>query len=378
MRRQARTDGVIATRRPRRAVTLAVLLALAILFGVSCSDPRVVVEPAVSNLDHPWDVGFLPDGTMLVTERPGRLSRVVDGVARLIVAPADVLANGEGGMLGLAVDPLFRATGNVFVCMVSSIATPPDVRIVRFTLSPDGATVLSRTDIFTGLPLTSGRHSGCRPRFGPDNYLWVGTGDAATGVHPQDPLSWGGKVLRLRRNGTPAAGNPFGLPWYTRGHRNVQGLAFRPDGLAVSVEQGTNCDDEVNVLRLGGNYGWDPVPGYNESRPMTDLVKFPEAHTALWSSGCPTIATSGATFVRGRQWGTWDGALIIGVLKGRHLHVLIIDKEHRLVRERRILEGTYGRLRQPVQGPDGNLYVTTDNGGGNDVILKVTPRTART
>jgi glucose/arabinose dehydrogenase len=130
------------------------------------------------------------------------------------------------------------------------------------------------------------------------------------------------------------------------------------------------------VLRLGGNYVWDPIPGYNETRPMTDLVKFPDAHVPLWKSGCPTIATSGATFLRGRQWGAWNGALAIGTLKDRHLHVLLIDGDGNLVGEREALVGTYGRIRQPVQGPDGNLYVTTDNGAGNDVILKVTPSVA--
>jgi glucose/arabinose dehydrogenase len=363
----------------RRVAVLAVLAA-SLLFATSCGEPVLSVTTAVSNLDHPWDIGFLPDRTMLVTERAGRLSRIVDGHAELIVAPSDVVAIGEAGMLGLAVDPFFTSNGFVFVCMASSLGAggAPDVRLVRFTLSQDGAQVLARNDVFTGLPFLdgSGRHSGCRPRFAPDGVLWVGTGDSATGTVPQDPLTFGGKVLRLRRSGRPVPSNPYGLPWYTRGHRNVQGLAFRKsDGLAVSVEQGTDRDDEVNVLRFAGNGGWDPVPGYDESRPMTDFTKFPDAMRPIWASGYPTMATSGATFLSGEQWGTWDGALVIGTLKGHHLQVLLINGDGVVTGQRQVVSDR-GRLRQPVQGRDGNLYVTTDNGGGNDVILKITPSVA--
>ncbi len=266
----------------RRIALALTTVALLAGFAVACTPPAFDTAVVASNLDHPWDIGFLPNGTMVVTERDGRFSRIVGGQAQLIVAPADVRADvsagDEGGMLGLAVDPQFASNGYVFVCMASTAGAVDDVRVVRFTLSQNGATVLARQDVFTGLPLTSGRHSGCRPRFGPDNVLWVGTGDSATGTVPQNPLSGGGKVLRLNRDGTSAAGNPFGLAWYTRGHRNLQGLAFRPsDGMPFSVEHGTFRDDEINVLVAGGNYGWDPVPGYNELRPMTDLTKFPDA-----------------------------------------------------------------------------------------------------
>ena len=238
-------------------------------------------------------------------------------------------------MLGLAVDPQFASNGYVFVCMASTAGAVDDVRVVRFTLSQNGATVLARQDVFTGLPLTTGRHSGCRPRFGPDNVLWVGTGDSATGTVPQNPLSGGGKVLRLNRDGTSAAGNPFGLAWYTRGHRNLQGLAFRPsDGMPFSVEHGTFRDDEINVLVAGGNYGWDPVPGYNELRPMTDLTKFSDAQVAKWSSGAPTIAPSGATFISGSKWGAWNGALAVAVLKAQQLQRFL----HRAIRRDRLVE----------------------------------------
>jgi glucose/arabinose dehydrogenase len=354
----------------------AVVAIVALVGAAACTEPVLNVGTAATALDHPWDLAFLPDGSMLVTERAGRLDRIAFGQKHVVTQPADVYARGEAGMLGIAVDPQFASNRNVFVCMASNAGAVVDVRLVRFTLAPDLGSVTARSDIFTGMPLQSiGRHAGCRPRFGPDGNIWVGTGDAAIGTMPQDPLSSGGKVLRLRRDGSAAPGNPFGLPWYTRGHRNVQGIAFRPsDGLAVSVEQGTNRDDEMNVLRAGGNGGWDPVPGYDESTPMTDLVKFPDAMQPKWTSGNPTIATSGATFVHGSQWGPWDGALVMAALKGQQLRVLLLDANGNVTRTRSVLVNTYGRLRVPVQGPDGNLYVTTDNGGGNDQVLRIAPR----
>jgi glucose/arabinose dehydrogenase len=355
---------------------LAVVLAALVLFGAvaaACAPPRTTVTTVVSGLDHPWDIGFLPNGTMLVTERAGRLDRVVSGQAQLVAAPADVVAASEAGMLGLAVDPQFASNGFVFVCMASSAGTTTDVRVVRFTLSANGTSVLARQDVLTGLPFSSGRHSGCRPRFGPDGALWVGTGDSATGTVPQDPNSLGGKVLRINRDGTPASGNPSGRTWYTRGHRNVQGLAFRPsDGMPFEIEHGTDRDDEINVLQAGGNYGWDPVPGYDESQPMTDLIKFPQAVVAKWSSGTPTIAPSGATFVSGSQWSIWNGALAVAVLKAQQLRVFFTLPNGNVTGSQTALT-TYGRLRSVVQGPDGNLYVSTDNGNNADVVLRVTP-----
>ena len=159
------------------------------------------VSTFIAGLDKPWDIAWLPNGTVLVTERPGRLNVYVDGVDAqpFTVTPDDVVANGEGGMLGLEVDPNFATNGYVYVCMASNVAGATDVRLVRYALeTPNGNSVVNRTDIVQGMPYSSGRHSGCRPRFGPDGYLWVGTGDAAIGTTPQDDDSLGGKVFAYR------------------------------------------------------------------------------------------------------------------------------------------------------------------------------------
>jgi aldose sugar dehydrogenase len=221
--------------------------------------------------------------------------------------------------------------------------------------------------------------TGCRPRFDPAGRLYVGTGDAASGSTPQDPRSLAGKILRIDRDGRGVAGNPGGAldpRIWSYGHRNVQGIAFRSDGRGVSVEHGPGQDDELNRL-AAGNFGWDPIPvgggaGYNEAVPMTDLRKFPSAVRPIWRSGTPTVAPSGATFIHGSQWHTWDGVLAVALLKGSRLDVFRLNATGAIVGSGVALEG-YGRLRTPVQGPDGSLYVTTANGGGTDRILKVTP-----
>jgi len=333
------------------------------------------VTPLVDGLDKPWDIAWLPDGTVLITERPGRLNVYVDGLDQepFVIEPDDLVANGEGGMLGLEVDPNFESNGYVYVCFCSNAASENDVRVVRYTLAtPDADEVVARDDIVTGMPYSTGRHSGCRPRFGPDGFLWVGTGDAAIGSTPQDDNSLGGKVLRIDRDGDAAPGNPGGFRWYSKGHRNIQGMAFRSsDDLGMSAEHGPSRDDEINLL-IEGNFGWDPVPGYNESVPMTDTDAFPNAIEAAWATGSPTLAYSGAEFVEGNRWANWDGALVVATLKAQHLHLYFVDGEGRVTDGGRFIEDQ-GRLRSPRMGPDGLLYVTTDGGGSSGEVLRVSP-----
>ena len=177
--------------------------------------PHLTITPVVSGLSIPWDLGFLPDGSMLWTERAGTLKALVNGAPRLLAAPGDVRVGGEGGMLGLAIDPDFTNNRRVYTCFDT---TGGDVKVVVWTVDAAVTTATRVGTLVAGIPENpSGRHSGCRPRVGPDGYLWIGTGDAATGTNPQDVNSLGGKVLRVDRfSGAAAAGNPFGLRWYTR------------------------------------------------------------------------------------------------------------------------------------------------------------------
>lgn len=348
--------------------------------------PSVSVSTVATGLSIPWDVSFSPDGTMFFDERPGRLwVRTPDGTIRQLTADvSDLFVGSESGLEGLVVDPAFVSNRRLYTCQAykGSGTTPIDLRVIRWSVDV-GYTTATRVGapVVTGLPITSGRHAGCRLRFASDGTLHVGTGDAATGTIPQDLQSLGGKTLRVNADGTIPADNPFYYKGgnaryvYTYGHRNVQGLALRPgDGQMWTVEHGTDRDDEVNLGQAGGNYGWDPVPGYDESTPMTDLTKFPNALGACWSSGYPTVAPSGGTFLTGSAWGRWQGALAVGILKDTGLMVLTVDPAGTVVRTDRMpeLENGYGRIRAAQLGPDHSLYLTTSN-GTNDSILRVKP-----
>ncbi len=374
----------------RRMLTLVTMVAIVAVLAACYPPPKIAVTKVVKNLDIPWDTQWTPDHTMLFTERSGDIEAFVGGQKRVLGHPADVVAASESGMLGLAVDPQFATNRYIYTCFASTLGGPNnDVRVARWKVNAGYTALTNRVDIVTGMPVNTigqlGRHSGCRPRFGPDGALWIGTGDAAMGSVPQDKQSLGGKVLRVTRTGAGLAPNPgvvnpasgFDPRIYNYGHRNVQGIAFRPrDGKAYSVEQGTDCDDEVNQLLPGANYGWDPNGAggsYDESHSMTDLVKYPNAIPAVWTSGCPTIATSGAGFVTGKKWGKWDGMLVIGCLKGSKLFGVMLDFGGTKVLGTSSMLTNRGRLRTPAQGPNGNLYVGTAN-GSTDSILRVVPK----
>jgi glucose/arabinose dehydrogenase len=343
------------------------------------TEPRFTVIHVRGGLDHPWDIAFTPGANMVFTERSGRINIIFNGHRRVLGTPSDVHPMSEGGMLGVAIDPHFRQNRRIFTCFLSNRSGSYDIRVVRWRINDAVTGLEQRADILTGIPVSSGRHSGCRPRFGPDGNLWIGTGDAAIGSTPQDPRSLGGKVLRITTGGVGAPGNPRGVfrpQIYNYGHRNVQGIAFSPGGKAYGIEHGPDRDDEINRLLPGGNYGWDPRPpgggsGYDESVPMTDTAKYPNAIKSTWRSGFPTIAPSGGTFLSGAQWKGWNRTLAVAVLKGEQLRVFAFDQTGRKVAQQWIKVTDHGRLRVGVQGPDGDLYIATDESPGE--IFRIHP-----
>lgn len=356
--------------------------------------PALDVEVVTDEIEHGWDIGFLPDGGALVTERSGRLTHLSSTRAGAVVTRVDVdlgevFASGEGGLLGMVVHPDFATTREFTTCLNHQEGDRPvDIRLVTWRLGEDGTSAERVRDLLTGIATGSGRHSGCRPTIGADGVLVVGTGDIADGSVPQDLTSLGGKVLRLDlRTGEPAADNPFADAADERqryvasyGHRNLQGVTVQPGtGAIYTAEHGPNVNDEVNRIELGGNYGWDPsqggtVGGYDESVPMTDLERFPDAVPAVWQTGAMTEALCAAAFLEGEQWGSLDGALVVTALKGAKLVVLTLDGAGGVaeVAVPTELDDEFGRLRAARLGPDGALYLTTTN-GSNDKVLRVTP-----
>ena len=359
------------------------------------TSPPLKVEQVAGGLEHGWDIGFLPDGKVLVTERAGRLallSGTRPGATTSIVTAdlSDVWVQGEGGLLGMVVHPDFATSRRFTTCQTHAEGgRPVDIRLVTWHLSADGRSADRVRNLLTGLPLnSSGRHSGCRPTLAADGTLLVGTGDTAHGNVSQDRTLLGGKVLRLEpATGAPAPDNPFirspSPPEryvYTYGHRNVQGVAVQPGtGRVFTAEHGPTYNDEVNLLRAGANYGWDPsqggtVGGYDESVPMTDRERFPDAVDAIWQSGSTTQAVCAAAFLSGPQWGALDGALVITALKGAKLLLLGLDRDGAVtsVAIPPEFDHAYGRLRAARLGPDGALYVSTSN-GDDDKLLRITP-----
>ena len=350
--------------------------------------PTLRVSTVARGLDVPWDVRPIGEGRLLFTQRDRASLTLIEanGDLRDVAFPSNkVWVSGETGLMGLAIDPGFAENHRIYTCQGWKLpGDKKDIRVIAWRLN-EGLTAATQPDVLVkGLPTVSGRHGGCRLLIDMAGSLHVGTGDAAVTKNPQSLRSFGGKTLRL----DPATGRPWPTnPWadqdgrkryiFTYGHRNVQGLAQRADGSLWSVEHGTYRDDEINKLGSGRNFGWQPGPGYNESPPMTNYSLPGRQWGAVWSSGSPTIATSGASFVRGKGWGALHGTLAVGCLAGERLMFvkLTADGKLRWTKAPGRLHHDFGRLRG-VTAYRGSLLVTTSNGGGGsggDKILRIRP-----
>ncbi len=342
--------------------------------------PTIRTEVVATGLVIPWDIESLPDGSLLVTERPGGLELIApDGTITSITADfSDLFVNSETGLMGLAVDPNFAENRRFYTCQGHS--SPREIQVLAWTLSADRTSAMRAQDpLVGGLPIASGRHGGCQLEFDPAGHLFVGTGDSAVGSLPQNITSLGGKVLRIDpATGGPVFDNPFASDLnpaaqlvYSYGHRNVQGLSPRPTtGEMWAVEHGPRVNDEVNRLVPGANAGWNPVPGYNESVPMTNL-SLPNAKAAEWSTGGFTLALSGGEWFDDPAWGSLNGGLGVAALKNQTLRLLFFNDENLYLGQRTILDGEFGRLRAVHQAADGSIYVSTST--GSDSIIRLTP-----
>ncbi len=348
--------------------------------------PVLQVRAIARGLNIPWDVKNVGGGRLLITERSTKRLLILHKgkLRRVAYAASTVWAGGETGLMGLAVDPAFRQNRRFYTCQGGNVSGGGhDVRIVVWRLGGKARRAFPVRTLLAGLPSTSGQHGGCRLLIATNGAMLVGTGDAATGSNPRNLNSLGGKTLRLNRiTGAPWPQNPWigsasrnARYVLTFGHRNIQGLTQRLDGSVWSVEHGPDRDDEVNRLITGGDYGWNPVPGYNQSVPMTDHSLPGTQQSARWRSGFPTIATSGAAFVRGTQWGLYNGTLAVAALKGSRMLFIRFDAAGNFsyMKVPPALR-RYGRLRAVTSAGNGDLLVTTSNGGSRDYVLRIHPR----
>ena len=360
---------------PTRILLLFLVAAGAVAAGVWLWRPLepVRVEVVQDGLDHPWDIAFADDGRMLVTERIGRVLVFASGEpdAELLHTATipDVRAELESGLMGIAIHG-----DTVFVCASRDPGSDWKIELLRSALFVDGS--LAPFDAVPVGEMTGGpRHQGCAVEVDDSEHVWLTVGDAnlPAGQNPaQDPDRLNGKVLRVELDGSSPADNPFGTPVYSIGHRNPQGLAFAADGTAWEVEHGTDENDEVNLLHPGGNYGYPCFTGADAPGPIPDGCGPPADYLApAWASGSATLATSGAAFLAGAEWGDWQGNLVVSTLKEEDLRRFSVDADGILTLEETLLDERFGRLRAVVIGPDGALYVSTSN-GENDRILRVT------
>jgi glucose/arabinose dehydrogenase len=292
-----------------------------------------------TRLEVPWGLAFLPDGTALVTLRDrAEVVRIGVGSTTVVGAVPGVQPDGEGGLLGIALSPDFASDHQVFLYFTGA----EDNRIVRGTF--DGGRLTGIRPIFTGIP-RAGHHDGGRIAFGPDGFLYAGTGDAGDSEQAQDRTALGGKILRLTREGRPAPGNPFpGSPVWSYGHRNVQGLAWDASGRMFASEFGQNTWDELNEIVPGGNYGWPRVEGIANDRRFRNPLR-------QWS----TAEASPSGIAIGP-----DGAVYMAALRGEALWRIPLER-NRVGEPQRLLANSFGRLRTVELAPDGRLWVVTSN-----------------
>lgn len=313
-------------------------------------------------LEIPWSLDFLPDGSLIFTERPGRVKLINAGGGtepETLLVINEVEHFGEGGLLGIELHPDFASNSFVYVYYTYGMNGELANKVVRFT-KKDKSLVEPLT-IIDGIPGSS-IHNGGRIKFGPDGLLYITAGDASISSLAQDTNSLAGKILRLNDDGRIPESNPFPeSPIYSYGHRNPQGLVWNDEGRLFATEHGSSARDEVNIIDAGKNYGWPTIRGEETAEGLEN---------PLIHSGEDTWAPSGVAYL--------DGSLYFGGLRGQSLYEVPLYEETITINHH--LQGNFGRLRDVVVGPDGFLYILTNNRDGrgipsaeDDQIIRIYP-----
>jgi glucose/arabinose dehydrogenase len=335
--------------------------------GAATTTPTVEsISIVAENLEIPWDIAFLPDNTLLVTERTGDVLAINPSTGERSVVLSHSPQNGEGGLLGILLHPDYAQNSYVYLYMTAPGARDETInRVIRYTYV--GGKLTKDKDIIGDIPGAT-YHDGGRMEFGPDGKLYITTGDATRAQIAQDKSSLGGKILRLNDDGSIPSDNPFGTAVWSYGHRNPQGLAWDASGNLWETEHGPTgedsrcCHDELNLLTKGGNFGWPTIIGDETKNAMTAPVRH---------SGDDTWAPASLAYL--------DGALYFGGLKGEAIYKATISGDTISSLTEHFV-GDYGRIRTIRVGPDNMLYITTSNrdgrgarGVGDDKILRIDP-----
>ena len=371
----------------RFAIASAALLALvpaAAAQTVESSAGSLSATVIAEGLDHPWALGFLPDGRMLVTERSGQL-RIIDGgvVGEPIAGVPAVYNQGQGGLLDLALAPDFATSGQIYLTFSERAQDAglqrgqgTAVFSARLALEGDGGRledgkVIFRMNKFT----TTNRHFGSRVVIGQDGNLFVTLGERGDQDRAQDMADLAGAIIRIAPDGSVPEDNPKPEGWapelWSKGHRNPQGATLRDDGVLFTVEHGARGGDEVNMPRAGANYGW-PVITYGvdySGVPIGEGTQKEGLEQPLhyWD---PSISPSGLDFYEGELLTEWQGDLLAGGLSGQLLVRLDMEGDA-IVGEERLFQGQLGRIRDVRVGPDGAIYLLTDEDNGR--LIRVAP-----
>jgi aldose sugar dehydrogenase len=341
---------------------------------------QVRVEEVASGLETPWGIGFLPDGSLLVSERAGRIRLVKNGQLQAApVARIPAVDQGEGGLLGLVLHPNFSENRWFYVYYTTLKNGDRVNRVERWQLTENQQSATPDRIILDDIPVAQ-YHNGGRIRFGPDGMLYVGTGDARQPNLSQDPQSLAGKILRLTPEGEVPADNPLpGNPAYILGIRNTEGFDWLDASTLWVTDHGPSGElglsglDEVSLAKAGNNLGWPEISGCDRQGKLIQPL-------LSWKNAAPP---GGAAVYTGTAIPEWRGSLLIGTLRSTHLQRVALNSIGKLERHEVYLQGGapggYGRLREVVMGNDNQLYVTTSNCDGRgdcppekDKILRIT------
>jgi len=370
--------------KPSRCVLGRVVVMSGLIFGAAAM-AQGRSETVATGLESPWGVGFLPGDRFVVTEKPGRI-RIVAKDGKLgapLAGLPPVAAGGQGGLLDVLVDTDFRSNRTLYFCFSEPDAggSANSTALARARLSPDDARLENLQIIFSQKPKVASRaHFGCRIVDGGDGTLYLTLGDRFSRKEDAQRLdNHLGKIVRIRKDGSvpddnPFAGRPGPLPEiWSYGHRNGQGATLGPDGRLWMTEHGPQGGDEINVVQAGRNYGW-PVITYGENYgggKIGDGITAKEGMEQPLHYWVPSIATSGMAFLTSDRYGAaWKGNLFVGSLKFGYLDRIEL-KNGKVVAEHKLLEDGRARIRDVKQGPDGLLYVLTDESNGK--LLRLRP-----